>query len=93
MLCAALYTYYNFILYIKTHCQWITVESTVSNQSPKTLRWSVRQTQLLPKDCQNIASFIPSYSDTNIILEYNFLGKKGPYRHLLSSLFIDYFYS
>lgn len=50
MLCATLYTYYNFILYIKTYWQWITVEiHTVSNQRPKTLRWPVRQTQLLSK--------------------------------------------
>lgn len=66
---------------------------TVSNQSPKTLRWSVRQTQLLSKTMLNIASFIPSYSDTNIILEYNFSLAKKDSRHLLSSLFIDYFHS
>ena len=51
--------YYNFISYIDTYWQWITVEiHTVSNQSPKIL------------SCQrlsDIAIFIPSYSRTNII--------------------------
>lgn len=77
MLCAALYTYYNFILYIKTHCQWITVEiHTVFNQSPKTLRWSVRQTQLLSKTVRILlVLFHPTRY--NIILEYNFLLQKG----------------
>ena len=37
--------------------------------------------------------FIPSYSNTNINLEYNFLLAKKDSRHILSSLFIDYFHS
>lgn len=45
------------------------------------------------KDCQNIVLFILLYSSTNIILEYNFLLAKKDSRHILSSLFIDYFYS
>lgn len=52
IICYVLLYIHIIILYyiLKTHCQWITVEiHTVFNQSPKTLRWSVRQTQLLSK--------------------------------------------
>lgn len=78
------------LLYIHIIILYYILKHIVSGSQLKSIQCLIKAPRLsdgllgkhsYSQNCQNIASFIPSYSDTNIILEYNFLlwGLQAPF--------------